>query len=390
MKEINRHRALSFLEGSIEYPHPQTDLNKVRAYIEEFVKPIIGGLPFDTVKLDDRGNLIAIKKGSGKDEDPLILCSYGGIFPADGMDDPNTPIRVTGEEYGYSGECVRGRGTSEQLSALAASLEGISTFFEEQNEIQRDLIWITNYAGEMGDHEAVSHIFIGGTTPLGPALLIMASNNTTCVGNLGRVDIDIHMHGQSCHSSDPSQGKNVIDGLVPILESLAKQANLPEDPDLGKATLAVTRISTWPTASHTIPSRLEMTLDRRLIPGEDPIDVMTAIIEALPPLPSGLSLSYNEDPKVQYPHKVQPDIAIARAAMEASEKVLGHKNVSYQRSALDMGFFSRHGVDAITFGPGDLTLAHSSNEFVSLDEYYAAAEVYLQFLRNMLIDDAYL
>jgi acetylornithine deacetylase/succinyl-diaminopimelate desuccinylase-like protein len=95
-------------------------------------------------------------------------------------------------------------------------------------------------------------------------------------------------------------------------------------------------------------------------------------------------MSYIKDPKVQYPHKVDTHVSIAQAALAACEKVLGKREISYQRSALDMGFFSRHGSDAISFGPGDLRLAHSSNEFVSLDEYYAAANVYVDFLRRMV------
>jgi acetylornithine deacetylase/succinyl-diaminopimelate desuccinylase-like protein len=50
-----------------------------------------------------------------------------------------------------------------------------------------------------------------------------------------------------------------------------------------------------------------------------------------------------------------------------------------------MGFFSHHGQEAITVGPGDYALAHSDHEMVSLTDYYQAADVYLLILENMLM-----
>jgi acetylornithine deacetylase/succinyl-diaminopimelate desuccinylase-like protein len=384
MVSIDRPRALKFLKTSIEYPHPQNEPDRVRGFIFDIVKPVIEKLRFDSVKIDDRGNLIASLKGAATTE-PLVLCSYAGIYPSDGMADAYIPKLIDGTQFGQPGPCVWGRGTTEQLSALAALLEGLTAFLTSRPRLSRDLVWVTNYSGEMGNHEAVTHVFSEGRTPMGPALLAMASNNAVCLGNFGRVDIEISIHGESGHSSSPRPGQNSIEGLSRILARVFALSDLPTDPELGKTTLTPWRIQTWPMVLHTEPARTDLALDRRLVPGEDPLVVQRALVESLSSaLPEGLSLTYNESPRVQLPHKTDPERPIAKAALEACDEVMGQARVIYSRSALDMGFFSWHGHDAISFGPGDLTLAHSDHEMVSLKDYYASAQVFGSFLERML------
>jgi acetylornithine deacetylase/succinyl-diaminopimelate desuccinylase-like protein len=384
MKQVNRDRALETLKKLISYPHPQHDLAKVRGFIAEVVKPVLARLPFDEIRLDDRGNLIAVKRGQSA-EPPLVICTYGGSYPAENMPDPYTPKIVDGEPYGLNGPCMWGRSTTEQLSGAAAMLEAVTTFFEEKRNLRRDLLWITNYSGEMGNHEAVSYIFLEQKVPLGPTLLVTASDNGICLGNLGRIDVSIRIEGVSCHSSDPSKGKNSIDGLYQVLNKVYTYPYLKTDPDLGKSTLTPTRIKTWPDALHTNPANTQLMLDRRLVAGEDPIQAMSQLREYIGEGPAGLKISYEEKLNFQYPHKADPECDLVRAARKAGQAVLGGVKTFYKRSALDMGFFSHHGQDCFLFGPGNHALAHSDHEMVSIADYQDAAQIYEIILEEMVL-----
>jgi len=101
-EQINCDRALETLKKLISYPHPQHDLAKVRGFIAEVVKPVIARLPFDDLSIGWPGNLIAVKKGQSADP-PLVVCTYGGSYPAENMPDPYTPKIVDGEPYGLNG-----------------------------------------------------------------------------------------------------------------------------------------------------------------------------------------------------------------------------------------------------------------------------------------------
>ena len=52
-------------------------------------------------------------------------------------------------------------------------------------------------------------------------------------------------------------------------------------PELGEASLVATHIESGPDILHTIQDHCRLTLDRRLMPGEDPAEALAAISRAL-------------------------------------------------------------------------------------------------------------
>ena len=137
MQRINKDRAINILKEMISYPHPQNEMEKVRGFIAEVMKPYIEKLPFDRTWLDDRGNLISVK-AYGNHLPPLVICTYGGSYPQETMTDAYNPRIVNGKEYGLDEECMWGRSTTEQLSAGTAMVEAITSFFE----VERDLNFV--------------------------------------------------------------------------------------------------------------------------------------------------------------------------------------------------------------------------------------------------------
>jgi Acetylornithine deacetylase/Succinyl-diaminopimelate desuccinylase and related deacylases len=56
------------------------------------------------------------------------------------------------------------------------------------------------------------------------------------------------------------------------------------------------------------------------------------------------------------------------------------------RTPVDTRYFQRLGVDAVTYGPGDLSPAHGPDEYISVDDIIKASEVYLRLIDVMLND----
>ena len=78
----------------------------------------------------------------------------------------------------------------------------------------------------------------------------------------------------------PWDGINAVDGARKVLERLDRLSLGNEHPGLGKATLTVTQIKSAPEISHTVPDSCRITLDRRLLPGDDPEMVLREIRDA--------------------------------------------------------------------------------------------------------------
>ena len=230
-------------------------------------------------------------------------------------------------------------------------------------------------AGETGRHDAAKFVLQNDAISARAAIVGLGTSNRICLGNKGRVDVEIIVRGKSAHSSMPEQGVNAVDGFRRVMERLDRLPPGPAHPHLGGATLAVTQIRSGPEISHTIPDVCRAVLDRRLLPGEDPEAVFRGIQDALKEL-IGWSIEARRG-AFMYPSEVTKDCAVAVATADASRELTkGEAELFYGPAALDAGFLNRNGVESIMFGPGDLRFAHTDEEAVSLQEVRDAAKIY--------------
>jgi len=369
------------LGDCVQQPSPQPDMQAVRRFIVEVVKPRLLDLPSLDLQIDEMGNLIGILPGSDHTS-PFLLCTYAGTCPPGNMPEPLNPRIIDGRTVGKPpGEYMWGRGTSEQLGALAAALEAIRVYSEEGLSQRPDIVFATTVAGEMGCHDAVEYMMATGGMAYGPTLLAVGTNNSVCVGNMGRIDVHVEITGKVCHSSDPFKGRNAIEGARQFLNALRDVKLPPPDADLGQPSLTPTFITSTPTSRHTVPDHCMITLDRRLIPGED-TGVALADIERCSAAVHGLGVAVKGG-RFNYPSKTPLDTNLVQAALEALRSEGLEATWHYSRSALDAGFFTRHGVAAIQLGPGDETMAHTEFEMVSLEDVETAARVYVRILEAM-------
>lgn len=347
---------------------PQADIDRVKACIASEIRPRAASAGFDEVGLDPDGNLIALRRGD-PDLEPLLIYTYAGTYPAAGMLNPYPAREI---EVEGRGRCLRGRAAAEQRSGLAAALVGVGSYLRQAASLRRGLLFVTSIAGEMGNHEVVSRIR-ARQLRASMGVLAVATENTLCLGNRGRIDLQVAVHGYSAHSSNPSAGLNAIEGAVEFLTRVATLA-LPEDPALGRATMTPVTIESWPKASHTIPDEVRMTLDRRLLPGEDPaliVDGLRQVAQRVDRYRIDVELG-----DVSFPNMIAPDADVARQVGAAMQAAGVPFRTTYKKSALDAGYLTHAGIPTVLFGPGQPHLAHTDEEYVAVDELYAAARVF--------------
>src|SRR5690606_16308451 len=120
-----------------------------------------------------------------------------------------------------------------------------------------------------------------------------------------------------------------------------------------RATLTPTAIDSSPKATHTVPDQVRITFDRRLLPGEDPEIAYRDIISKFS-LPQPWSLAFERGP-VMYPNELSldgPFFAGLTAAFDAAGQ--GKPETFPCNFALDAGYFSRKGIEAVMLGPGEV------------------------------------
>jgi acetylornithine deacetylase/succinyl-diaminopimelate desuccinylase-like protein len=374
-KEIDQ-----LLVDLLRYPSVQTERleadPQLKTFIAEMIAPRLVELTGSGGAIDAIGNLIW-RQGGASDETNkgLLLMGYAMTFPAASMKEPFSGALVDGQAFGVAAKCALGRGACEQKGALAAMIYAVAIVARAQLAFQAPLILAVSLAGETGRHDAAKFILENDAISVRSAIVGLGTSNRICLGNKGRVDIEIMVRGKSAHSSMPEKGVNAVEGFCRVMERLDRLPLKADHHSLGKATLTVTQVISGPDISHTIPDVCRAVIDRRLLPGEDPDAAFREIKEALQQLP-GWSIMVTRG-AFMYPSEVAKATPLVAAITSTNREVTKRQaEFVYSPAALDAGFLNRNGIETIMFGPGDLRFAHTDQEIVPLQEVRDAAKIY--------------
>jgi acetylornithine deacetylase len=196
----------------------------------------------------------------------------------------------------------------------------------------------------------------------------------------GFVWVDVVVQGRAAHGSKWDVGVDAIRHaglLLAALDTLDVELLASRGHSLlGRPSLHASTIDGGIGLS-TYPDRCHFTIERRTIPGESTAAVMAEIEEAFarvrarrPDLDASVSLIFEQPPS-----DVPIDAPIVRA-LDGALRACGEEVKVMGMSAwTDAAILNEAGVPAICFGPGDIGLAHASEEYVRIDEIERATLV---------------
>lgn len=367
---ISSEKVTDVCQSLLRYPSPQTDLFEADPQIKKFIKdevlPRARAVKHGKIEIDSSGNLVSTY-GSGKNGKRIIWIGYGMTAAPGEMKEPYSgSLTETNELDEDNASYIWGRGSCEQKGALAAMLVALEVIAEVG--IGGELTFLVSTAGETGRHDSVQSIIESRMLSADQALIGLGTNNLICLGNKGRIDIDIVLKGVQAHSSTPWLGRNAVDGVRSVLDLLERVPLNSVHPYLGKNTLTVTRIETFPKATHTVPAECRITLDRRLLPGQSPQEAIRELNDLLEVSDEIKNYNIHLEPGAfMYPSEVAPESDLAQSWLRAHFEATGRKgDFGYLNSALDAGYLLQRGIETVMFGPGKPELAHTDRERVKI------------------------
>jgi acetylornithine deacetylase/succinyl-diaminopimelate desuccinylase-like protein len=297
-----------------------------------------------------------------------------------------------GGAFGLSGEVVLGKGASEQKANMAAMLIAMEAALGSGVELEGRLVHVCCVSGETGSHAAIRSVIEGEGVRADLAYLGGTSLMTT-LGNRGRVDVFITVHGAPTHSSRPEDGANAITGAMEGIRRLASEITLDRThPALGRQTLTINRVRSFPESTHTIQASCDLTIDRRLLPGEDPDAAFAEIaavargIEAWPDPASGkrFRVEVKRGP-FMYPSLVTTESEVVQELFAASRLALGvEPETFYSPAAFDQGYLNHVGIPTVNWGPGEYKFAHTDFDLAAVDRVRDAALVFAAMILRRL------
>jgi putative selenium metabolism hydrolase len=222
-------------------------------------------------------------------------------------------------------------------------------------------------------------------------LLAEATNLTLRRGHRGRCEVKVRMPGKAAHASTPELGDNAILKMRPVLDALeAMTETLPVDPILGQGTQVVTVIES-PHTPNSVPSWCELTIDRRLTPGETPESVVAAIETAL--MGSGATVELPIQPVRSWTGlDLSAPAFFPGWLMPEEHPLLGIGKLTYAAlwgtlPQVDVWKFSTNGtysagqagIPTLGFGPMEEQYVHTPDDQVDLDKLIQATMFYALF-----------
>jgi acetylornithine deacetylase/succinyl-diaminopimelate desuccinylase-like protein len=392
---ISRARAKELLIELVKVPSPQTALLEdeplLKAFIRTAVEPRLRAMGFADIRYDAMGNLIA-SYGAATSGKSLMLIGNAMNQPPATMPNPYGGDVVDGATFGLPGECVMGKGASEQKANLAAMLHAMEAVIASKPALAGRLVFVCCLSGETGKHDAIRSVVEGAGVRADMAVLGGTELKIT-LGNRGRIDVFVTVKGAPCHSSRPWDGINAITGATEAIRLLLAKIKLDKShPQLGKASLTVNHIRSFPDSTHTVQERCEFTLDRRLVPGEEPQAAFAEIarlakeIEQIADPVSGRR--YGIDVKLgpfMYPSLVTMESPIVKAIRRASTAMLGKPaETFYSSNAFDQGYLNHVGIPTANYGAGEQRYAHTEHDMASVERTADSARVYAFMLLDYL------
>jgi acetylornithine deacetylase len=283
-----------------------------------------------------------------------------------------------------------GRGACDAKGPLVAMIEALRQLVTHRNLWSGTLMGVFTADEEVAS-EGAKYYVRDNPPSIDFAVIGEPTANATFSAHKGSLRPRVRVNGVTAHSGTPELGVNAIyqsARLLGLIEEAHHQQVRCRCHDLvGNASLTVTRIHGG-HADNVVPDSCELLLDRRMVPGEDEETVkaelqqlldhahahagVDAEIIAWQPTTGGATQTDSSEAIVEQ------SLVACRSHGQSEPGPFGFQG------GCDLVHFRSLGAKGVVIGPGSLAVAHKPDEFVPVDEFIAAAHIYIDIALAML------
>lgn len=227
-------------------------------------------LGFDRVWSDANGSVAGLVQGHRPGKTLLFDAHTDTVGISPGVPWQHDPFGAR-----IDGDALYGRGVADMKGALAAMVHAAGTL--DRRSFAGRVIVSASTLEEVLEGVALKAVM----DETGPDFVVIgeSTNLNLSRGGRGRAEVHLTTVGRPSHSSAPHLGRNAVLDMMQVIAAV-EAIQLPADPFMGPAILALTDIISDPYPGHSvIPSICRATYDRRLLPGESAEAVLAAILE---------------------------------------------------------------------------------------------------------------
>ncbi len=327
-----------------------------------------------------RPNLLATVR-SPKPGGHLVFCGHTDTVA------PNAVTMMAPFAAEIRDQRIYGRGAVDMkgpVAAMAAALVALKNL----QLLTKGAVTLAAVIDEEMESLGAEALIRSGITADG-AIVGEPTSNQIAIGHKGLEWLEIEFRGKATHGGTPEKGVNAISAAARFVrlveEKLVPQFQQRRHPLLGVPTINMGTVHGGDQPS-TVAARCTIQLDRRWVLAEtieqvfgELEEILRRVREALP----GLSTELRRVPggmatMVHGPLEIAVDHPLVLAAQHARAEILGDVGVLTSFPAwTDAALLSREAkIPCLVCGPGDLSLAHSAEESITIAEVEEAVKLY--------------
>jgi succinyl-diaminopimelate desuccinylase len=204
----------------------------------------------------------------------------------------------------------------------------------------------------------------------------------------------IRIVGTATHAGTPDAGHNPITPLAQVVDALQRYDSELQarrrHPLIGTGRASVTGVRAG-VEHNAIPDVAEITVDRRMIPGETPESVHGELSQLVSDVFAGSGDYGWTVERLHHPFtpvEIATDSPLARETQSIAEDQTGRPvpiiGTPYGSDVRNLVLDA--GMEAITFGAGDVSLCHCPNEHLRVEDLQAAATVITRVAAARLLE----
>jgi acetylornithine deacetylase/succinyl-diaminopimelate desuccinylase-like protein len=198
--------------------------------------------------------------------------------------------------------------------------------------------------------------------------------------------IRIALQGKSAHGGNPQAGISAIEKMMVLLSEFLGIERLTH-PLMGTDTMNVGTIQGG-EKTNIVPDTCIATIDYRYVAPQTSAEVESKLRQTIARAAardSDIKLKEFEVFERREPQETPQDNKYMHSLKSITEEVLEHPvTFGATLSAGDAYWTISEHIPAVFYGPGDLKVAHTNQERVSLDELDAAARIFALYTLRMI------
>jgi acetylornithine deacetylase/succinyl-diaminopimelate desuccinylase-like protein len=313
--------------------------------------------------------------GRGDPARRLTFACHVDVVPAEADDWTHPPFMLTSD-----GGRIVGRGVADMKGGVAASVCAIELVAELCGLEAVSLELVLTADEEVGAARGMQPLLAAGAVRGRWAVCPEPTDLDVFLGNRGVVWMDVAIAGKGGHAGMTHALHSPIDAAV---ESVAQLRALPlpafdDRFDPPRPSLTVTSLAAASSARNVVPDHAAFTIDRRLLPGEEPAAVIADIEQVLARTCAAPVTATTSVVRAVPPYALRPEEPIAQLAAAAATAAGRPPRLGMDSAANDSSWLVEAGVPTVLLGPGRPEEAHAADESIDATDLRSAVEIYAQ------------